>query len=124
MKCPKCAHEMDRVRFGQVEVDRCTLCKGLWFDADEHETLKALAGSEQVDTGDPGVGHLFDEEPRARCPVCDVDMARRADPDQPHIHFEVCEICHGVFFDAGEFTDYKFRTLGDLMKGLRARLRD
>ena len=124
MKCPKCAHEMDRVEFGQVEVERCTLCKGLWFDRAEREQLKRLEGSEGLDSGDPGVGKIFDEEERARCPVCDVAMIRMTDPDQPHIHFEVCGVCHGAFFDAGEFTDYKFRTLADLLKGLRARRRE
>ena len=40
MQCPKCAHDMEKMTYKDIEVDRCTLCKGLWFDALEHEALR------------------------------------------------------------------------------------
>ena len=52
MQCPKCAHDMERVTFNGVEVDRCKLCKGIWFDATEHETLRQMEGAEAIDVGD------------------------------------------------------------------------
>ena len=45
-------------------------------------------------------------------------MDRVADTVQTHIHYENCPDGHGVFFDAGEFKDYKERTLGDIFKRL------
>ena len=35
------------------------------------------------------------------------------DPKQKHLEYEACEE-HGMFMDAGEFTDYKYETLLDL----------
>ena len=43
---------------------------------------------------------------------------RMADRRQPHIWYESCKVCYGVFFDAGEFTDFKEETLLDWFKGV------
>jgi hypothetical protein len=45
------------------------------------------------------------------------------DHHQPHIHFESCTVCYGVFFDAGEFRDYKEQTLGESIGRLFRRRR-
>lgn len=119
MDCPKCGHPMESVEFEGIEVDRCTLCKGLWFDLLEHERLRELAGSEVIDCGDPDVGALFNQDDRISCPRCSAQMIRMVDSRQPHIWFESCGVCHGVFFDAGEFTDYKHYTPADLFRALR-----
>jgi hypothetical protein len=39
MKCPKCGHDMKEEGFGDVEVDRCTFCEGVYFDAPELERI-------------------------------------------------------------------------------------
>ncbi|UCC14711.1 MAG: zf-TFIIB domain-containing protein [Gammaproteobacteria bacterium] len=123
MQCPKCAHEMERVVYNDVEVDRCKLCKGLWFDSREHQILKAMDGSEAIDVGDPEVGELFNTEEKVKCPACHVDMIRMVDSEQPHIWYEGCSVCYGVFFDAGEFRDFKFHTLMDFIRAFRVRER-
>ncbi len=46
MKCPKCEHEMEVVAFKDVEVDRCTLCKGLF-----HNHVSISVQLFQVDVG-------------------------------------------------------------------------
>lgn len=123
MQCPKCAHKMEKTTYEDIEVDRCTLCKGLWFDALEHEALRAMPGAEAIDSGDPEVGRLFNQEDRVDCPVCKVPMLRMVDSDQPHIWYESCGVCYGAFFDAGEFTDLKHQTLLDYVRDLRVRER-
>ncbi|HUG99856.1 MAG TPA: zf-TFIIB domain-containing protein [Gammaproteobacteria bacterium] len=120
MECPKCGHRMEQVVYSDIEVDRCTLCKGLWFDVLEHEELKVIPGAESIDTGDPEVGAIFNRDDRIRCPRCAGPMIRMVVPDQPHIWYESCGTCHGVYFDAGEFTDFKKHTLGDFFRRLRA----
>jgi uncharacterized protein len=120
MDCPKCGHLMEPVMYGDIEVDQCTLCRGLWFDLLEHERLKALRGSEAIDTGDPQVGAIFNRDDRIDCPRCGGRMIRMVDADQPHIWYESCGSCHGVFFDAGEFTDYKRHSPADFFRRLRA----
>ena len=124
MKCPKCRAEMEKVDYQGIEVDRCTACEGIWFDSLEEEKLAALAGSEQVDTGDPETGNAFNDVERIDCPVCRTPMIRMVAARQPHIWLESCKVCYGVFFDAGEFTDYKDHSLIDRLRALFTRERD
>lgn len=120
MECPKCRHPMEQVTFQGIEVDRCSLCKGLWFDLLEHERLGRIPGSESIDSGDPEVGAMFNRTGNITCPRCGGAMIRMVDAAQPHIWYESCSACYGVFFDAGEFTDFKQHTLGDFIRRLRA----
>jgi uncharacterized protein len=123
MVCPKCDSEMEKVVYQTIEVDRCQSCKGLWFDLLEHQRLAEMKGSESIDTGDPAVGRDFNKLGDVDCPVCKTRMVRMVDPAQPHIWFESCPVCYGVFFDAGEFTDYKQSTVLDFFRDLFAKER-
>ena len=116
LRCPKCAEHMSKVHYGDVMVDRCDACRGLWFDLLEHEVLAAINGSESIDDGDSDVGRHWNQLERIACPVCRSPMIAMVDPRQPHIWYEACTSCHGVFFDAGEFRDYKERTFLDLFR--------
>ena len=51
-------------------------------------------------------------------------MAKVSDPKQPHIWYEACPDQHGMYFDAGEFTDYKYETLLDKFRDLVTGKRD
>lgn len=123
MKCPKCNAEMEKVNFQHIEVDRCKNCKGIWFDRLEHEELKKIKNSESIDIGDPKEGQKHNKKDRINCPVCHTQMIRMVDCRQPHIWYEACSICNGVFFDAGEFKDFKEYTLSDFFKDLMAQER-
>lgn len=120
MKCPKCAEALEVVEYASIQVDRCTGCKGIWFDMLEHEHLKTIEGSESIDIGDEQVGRKYRDMTRVPCPVCKTDMIRMVDREQPHIWYEACTTCYGVFFDAGEFRDYKERTVMDFFRDLFA----
>ncbi|MEE8385590.1 MAG: zf-TFIIB domain-containing protein [Dehalococcoidia bacterium] len=39
MRCPKCGHDLATEEYHGLEVDRCTSCDGVWFDAGEVEQL-------------------------------------------------------------------------------------
>jgi Zn-finger nucleic acid-binding protein len=39
MKCPKCGHDLVTENDCGVEIDRCTYCEGVFFDAGELEDL-------------------------------------------------------------------------------------
>ena len=123
MDCPKCDTGMDKVSFKGIEVDRCTGCKGLWFDMLEYEDLKSMEGSEHIDTGDPATGRQYNKIDKILCPVCKSHMIRMVDRDQPHIWFESCSTCYGVFFDAGEFRDYKEKSILDFFRDIITRER-
>ncbi len=117
MQCPKCNSGMDEVTYGNLTVDRCTGCQGIWFDTGEAEALKERWMGEALDTGDPEVGKRWNEVDDIDCPICGTRMEKTSDPKQPHIWYEVCPE-HGMFLDAGEFTDYKYETLLDKFRDL------
>ena len=123
LQCPKCHHGMEEVSYGNLTIDRCTNCKGIWFDTGEAEALKERWMGEALDTGDPEIGKRWNEVEDIDCPHCGVRMQKTSDPTQPHIWYEVCSE-HGMFLDAGEFTDFKYETLldkfRDLVRGNRA----
>ena len=123
MNCPKCSAAMDKVQYESIEVDRCTDCKGIWFDMLEQEHLKAIEGSEEIDIGDPEVGKQTNIVDQITCPVCESRMIRMVDGRQPHIWFESCTVCYGVFFDAGEFRDYKQESILDFFRDLFSQAR-
>jgi uncharacterized protein len=39
MKCPKCGHDMKTEKLDGIEIDRCTFCEGVFFDAGELDQL-------------------------------------------------------------------------------------
>ena len=123
LTCPKCESAMEKVEYESIVVDRCRSCKGLWFDNLEHEKLKLLEGSEAIDTGDPAVGKKYNRVDRIDCPVCHEPMVRMVDPKQRHIWYESCPVCSGVFFDAGEFEDFKKEDAFDVLRDWLTRRR-
>ena len=118
MQCPKCASPMDKVGFQGVFFDRCEGCHGIWFDGVAHKALKKIHGSEAIDIGTEMEGHSMDAVRNVVCPVCGKAMDSLRDKFQPHIRYEACPAQDGVFFDAGEFRDFKQDTLGDFFKSL------
>ncbi len=122
LQCPKCRGGMSEHEYEGIVIDRCTHCEGIWFDTEEQVQLKDKPGSEVVDTGDKTVGAYWDLEDDTNCPRCGEKMRPGSDPDQPHIWIEYCDK-HGLFMDAGEFTDYKTKNWVDfirlLLKGKR-----
>ena len=114
---------MESIQYSGIVVERCTGCKGIWFDMLEKEHLAAIAGSEAIDTGDPKVGKKYNEIGNVDCPKCKVKMLRMVDARQRHIWYESCPQCYGLFFDAGEFKDYKHETILDFFKDLLSKER-
>ena len=39
MKCPKCGADLKEERYQGIAIDRCTECRGIWFDSGEAESL-------------------------------------------------------------------------------------
>jgi uncharacterized protein len=114
---------MQAVHYGSIEVDRCTHCKGIWFDMLEAQHLKEVKGSGVIDAGDAETGRQYNQIDRIKCPVCTGPMLRMVDNRQPHIWYESCPVCYGMFFDAGEFRDFKEETVLDHFRDLLAKER-
>ena len=39
MKCPKCGYDLITGDWDSIQIDQCTHCHGIWFDAGEAESL-------------------------------------------------------------------------------------
>lgn len=123
MLCPKCNGKMPTIMYGSIYVERCVECRGLWFDLLELEHMAAIEGSEAIDIGSEELGKRFRDVDDIDCPHCSSPMLKMVDSRQPHIWYEGCPSCFGVFFDAGEFRDYKEKTVLDFFRDLFAKER-
>jgi Zn-finger nucleic acid-binding protein len=118
MRCPKCRADMEPVEYEGTEIDRCTICNGIWFDAGEIDVLRDKQAAAAIDTGDASTGKQSNAIDRYQCPRCSGDMLRVVDPRQTHIWYETCGSCNGSFLDAGELRDLSTVTITDFFKGL------
>jgi len=116
MQCPKCRTEMKENDYKGVKYDQCKGCGGLWFGALEAEELSEIKGAASLDTGDVKTGKEMNQHRKINCPVCSVAMSKDRDVLQPHIELETCNVCKGMFFDAGEFKDFSQETFMDGVK--------
>ena len=44
MKCPKCGMQLEEIAFGDVRVDKCFSCEGLWLDNGELDLIRQKEG--------------------------------------------------------------------------------
>ncbi len=123
LACPKCGAALEAVRYASLEIDRCTGCHGMWFDACELDRALATPGAEDLDDGDASVGRRHDGQQRVKCPLCAVPMIRMAHMQQHHVWFETCGTCGGAWLDAGELRDLAVYDLFDRIRDLFTRTR-
>lgn len=105
MRCPKCRADMEQIDYEGTEIDRCTICNGIWFDAGEIDVLGNSQAAAAIDTGDAEIGQQSDAIDSYQCPRCSGQMVQVVDPDRPHIRYETCGSCNGSYLDAGELSD-------------------
>jgi Zn-finger nucleic acid-binding protein len=120
MRCPKCRADMEPVEYEGTEVDRCTICQGIWFDAGEIDMLKSKQAAAAIDIGDKKTGKESNSIDRYDCPRCGGAMVRVVDPVQNHIWYETCGGCNGSYLDAGELHDLSTRSISDFFRSLAA----
>jgi PAT family beta-lactamase induction signal transducer AmpG len=118
MRCPKCRADMEQIDYEGTEIDRCTICKGIWFDAGEIDVLRDKQAAAAIDIGDEKSGKQSNAIDHYQCPRCSGAMVRVVDPEQTHIWYETCSSCHGSYLDAGEMRDLSTMTTLDVFKSL------
>jgi Zn-finger nucleic acid-binding protein len=106
LTCPKCKAAMEVIKIEEVDIDRCTGCQGIFFDICEHKDLATLE-TEPFDAPMAHENSAMDKIDHIKCPVCKVDMLRLVAIKKRDIKYEKCPMCSGVYFDAGEFTEFK-----------------
>jgi Zn-finger nucleic acid-binding protein len=113
MLCPVDKIPAIVVEYNEIELDYCTKCHGVWFDAGELELLLASSGAggheafleAVLDKEAVGI-----KEKKRRCPICHQKMKKSyADPRNRTL-VDICPDGHGIWFDGGEVE----RLLGSL----------
>ena len=125
MNCPKCLGKLFPVNVGDVEIDRCFVCEGLWFDPNELERilenyayeLQKISLDSTVFDGNEAAGNYdsFDSK-HGDCPKCKVKMFRSRFGE---IKADTCPNGHGIWLDGGEIASLKFikqKNLFELLK--------
>jgi Zn-finger nucleic acid-binding protein len=120
MKCPKCSGLFHKVLFQDIQVERCSSCNGIWFDALEMTQLLKKEGSERLDIGTQRDFERTKDIEDFRCPKDGASMIKMVDVKQGHVWYESCGHCKGIFLDATEFKDLKDASILDLYKTIRA----
>lgn len=103
MNCPKCRdEELQATVIRGVEVDRCTKCRGVWFDARE---LPHLLDQKPADLR-PIRGGKFVEDVNCRsanCPRDGNELTRVCSAVNDQVILDSCSQCRGIWCDGGEF---------------------
>jgi Zn-finger nucleic acid-binding protein len=99
----------ERVR----ELDRCLVCRGIWFDVGEmKQGLRQVAAELPERTN---LQRLIDtrralsqdvRETVVRCPRCATSMNHKTSLGAPSVVFDQCPRCRGVWFDGGELSQF------------------
>ena len=105
MDCPACKGVVVVVEYERIELDYCTKCYGVWFDAGELELLEARLGLEGGALSVNEIMALPEEkvsEKSRRCPICRKKMKKVYIGSHPKVLIDVCPRGDGLWFDSGE----------------------
>lgn len=122
MDCPKCIGKLEKteVRLSKVyvsgkmkgkavtqilELDKCFVCSGVWFDSGELK--KYFAEKITIVDSPPIPPEMKNELDRktGKCPRCGIDMIKKAAPKDPSIVIDFCEKCKGIWLDNTEIDE-------------------
>lgn len=125
LSCPKCEGSMRPRSVDGINIHRCEGCGGVWV---QHVDLEFMADTrewaDQADTGDANVGRTQNTKQSVACPSCrGARMIHMVDYEQPHVGFEHCQVCGGVYLDAGELRDLAEIKMSERFRGAWKRLR-
>lgn len=111
VKCPKCENSaLLPLELGDILLDRCERCGGIWFDFGELEAVIGVGGSARLDrleSHDEGGGF------GGPCPRCDVEMepvAASKEPARP-VPVDRCPSCMGLWLERKRLKDIEDRRL-------------
>lgn len=99
MKCPKCSSEelVQSPCLGDMPLDHCVGCGGIWFDKGE---LVALLQRSQGEAP-VSLEHINPRPVEIRCPRCGEAMARGGLVN-PLLLVDKCQACGGTWLDPSE----------------------
>lgn len=105
MRCPVCKVPMIIVEYEKIELDYCTKCLGVWFDAGELELLteRLSLDKELLPLHDIwALPEATVSEKARKCPICRKRMKKTHVGEESKVLLDICPSRHGIWFDSGE----------------------
>lgn len=102
MKCPKCNNQnlnKNMVKAKKIILDRCPKCKGIWFDANEIETL--LGNKAETNLSVPSYAI---QKKKMSCPKCSDFLYEFCYPGTMTL-VDTCKSCRGTWLDNNELKE-------------------
>lgn len=108
MNCPIDKTPLEKKIYeGNVEIDFCPECAGIWLDAGELEKIQEIRENdysnkfaEHYDSRTEFESQL--EEESRDCPSCDDVLIKKIYAGNSGIQIDACPACRGIWLDAGE----------------------
>lgn len=101
--CPACPEQsLAALRAGDLEIDTCPRCHGLWFDAEElRRSLPEAELAQQLLRQDTGsvAGAPQVRSGQRKCPRCQATLRETPVGQVP---IDYCPLCRGIWLDHGE----------------------
>ena len=111
MKCPNDNSELVKEKYeGEVEIDKCETCGGIWLDKGELEAIQELKVNDYSEDLKEMSDHINEAMAFAKaktkdlidCPICDNEMERSEYGFCSQILIDSCIKGHGVWLDRHE----------------------
>jgi uncharacterized protein len=124
MICPKCGGSLAPREVGEVVVDQCDSCQGIWLDLGE---LSAVIDFQRQH---PDSALAADAPAAARnevagpCPRCggEGNMTRITSLQDDSLVMDSCPVCYGIWLDGGELQRLMNQGAGFSLRGFFRRL--
>jgi Zn-finger nucleic acid-binding protein len=110
MRCPRCKtigedHQLTQTNLGNMEVDFCLNCGGMWFDKQELAQAIILP-EEQVKAITKKLDNTIEidkqKDVELECPKCSTAMYKYRYMYTSNIYIDSCEVCEGIWLDKNE----------------------
>lgn len=118
MQCPRCGQvELVRKIVGEVDVDQCQQCQGLWLEVGTLEPLLQKTHDYTRRIVSKAIGQT-PKDSSLECPACGsgAKMVRLQAPGHPKVTFDGCMVCHGRWLDGGELAELGDPTIFDRLR--------
>lgn len=105
MRCPVCKDPMIIIEYEKIELDYCTKCLGVWFDAGEFELLAERLSLAEETLSFRDIWALPDAkvaEKARQCPACRKKMRKVHIGEETKALLDICPNKQGIWFDSGE----------------------
>ena len=111
MRCPVCQHPLEQKTYrGDIHVDECLWCKGVWFDPGELETYREAVrqGPEAEEPGPSTFVAIDGHSDKLTCPRCNTKTLVKG--AIRHVQLYRCETCHGIHVSGEQIAELNYDT--------------